>query len=87
MAIEEGETEADIRPLKAELKKAEMELKRSKTKDYYKILALRRDCSGGDIKKAYRVASLRHHPDKVRLRCSKKSCSRLERLTACVGRR
>ena len=58
-------TEADIRALRAELKKAEAALKRSKTKDYYKILGIARDASDTDIKKAYRRESLKHHPDKV----------------------
>jgi DnaJ homolog subfamily C member 7 len=31
-------TDADVKALKGELKKAEAALKRSKTKDYYKIL-------------------------------------------------
>lgn len=40
-AIEQAEFEssaADVKTLRAELKKAEAALKRSKTKDYYKIL-------------------------------------------------
>ena len=40
-AIEHAESEgsdADVRALRTELKKAELDLKRSKTKDYYKIL-------------------------------------------------
>lgn len=57
----------ELRSVKAELKKAEAALKRSKTKDYYKILGVPRDCSETDIKKAYRKESLKHHPDKVRL--------------------
>jgi len=57
-------TENDVRALKSELKKAEAALKRSKTKDYYKILGLARDCNEADIKKAYRRESLKHHPDK-----------------------
>ena len=57
--------DADVRALKSELKKAEAALKRSKTKDYYKILGVPRDCSESDIKKAYRRESLKHHPDKV----------------------
>jgi len=39
-------------------------LKRSKTKDYYKILSVARDCTEIEIKKAYRKESLIHHPDK-----------------------
>ena len=40
-AIEQAEYDgntADVKALKGELKKAELALKRSKTKDYYKIL-------------------------------------------------
>lgn len=57
--------EAEIRGLRSELKKAEVALKRSKTKDYYKILGVARDCTEIEIKKAYRRESLKHHPDKV----------------------
>ncbi|KAF7356927.1 hypothetical protein MVEN_01028600 [Mycena venus] len=56
--------EADLRALKTELKKAEAALKRSKTKDYYKILGVARDCSEAEIRKGYRRESLKHHPDK-----------------------
>jgi len=66
---EGGATENDIRGLKAELKKAEAALKRSKTKDYYKILGVPRDCGDAEIKKAYRRESLKHHPDKVGSQC------------------
>ena len=55
-----------MRALRGELKRAEAALKRSKTKDYYKILGVPRDCNEADIKKAYRRESLKHHPDKVR---------------------
>lgn len=40
-AMEQAESEgsdADVKALKSDLKKAELDLKRSKTKDYYKIL-------------------------------------------------
>ncbi|KAF9012151.1 TPR-like protein [Hymenopellis radicata] len=57
-------SERDIRELKSDLKKAEAALKRSKTKDYYKILGVQRDCTEIEIKKAYRRESLKHHPDK-----------------------
>ena len=68
-AIEQAESEGcdgDARALKGELKKAELDLKRSKTKDYYKILGVSRDSTEVEIKKAYRRESLKHHPDKVR---------------------
>lgn len=57
-------SDRDVKELKSELKKAEAALKRSKTKDYYKILGIARDCSEADIKKGYRRESLKHHPDK-----------------------
>ncbi|EEB98965.1 hypothetical protein MPER_01434, partial [Moniliophthora perniciosa FA553] len=60
-------TDADVRALKNELKKAEADMKRSKSKDYYKILGLKRDCTELEIKKAYRRESLKHHPDKFKL--------------------
>ncbi|KZT36872.1 protein prenylyltransferase [Sistotremastrum suecicum HHB10207 ss-3] len=56
--------ESDRKNLKNELKKAEVLLKRSKSKDYYKILGLSKTCSEIEIKKAYRRESLIHHPDK-----------------------
>ena len=59
-------SDADVRALRAELKKAEVALKRSKTKDYYKILGVERECTEVEIRKAYRRESLKHHPDKVR---------------------
>jgi DnaJ family protein C protein 7 len=59
-------SDADVRALKSELKKAEAALKRSKTKDYYKILGVPRDCNEAEIRKGYRRESLKHHPDKVR---------------------
>jgi DnaJ domain len=61
-----------VRALRGELKRAEAALKRSKTKDYYKILGVPRDCNEADIKKAYRRESLKHHPDKVRKKKKKK---------------
>ncbi|KIK50363.1 hypothetical protein GYMLUDRAFT_51265 [Collybiopsis luxurians FD-317 M1] len=64
-AMKDGSTtDRDVRELRAELKKAEAALKRSKTKDYYKILGVHRECTDIDIKKAYRKESLKHHPDK-----------------------
>jgi DnaJ family protein C protein 7 len=47
-----------------ELRKAELELKKSKRKDYYKILCVEKDANENDIKKAYRKLAIVHHPDK-----------------------
>jgi len=43
---------------------AQVELKRSKTKDYYKVLGLTRDADELQIKSAYRKMVKIHHPDK-----------------------
>lgn len=40
-------------------------LKRSKTKDYYKVLDVDRDAGPKDIKRAYIKLSKLHHPDKA----------------------
>jgi len=47
-----------------EIRSAELELKKSKRKDYYKILGVEKDASESDIKKAYRKLAIVHHPDK-----------------------
>jgi len=50
--------------LAKELRNAELELKKSKRKDYYKILGVEKDAGENDIKKAYRKLAIVHHPDK-----------------------
>lgn len=47
------------------LRKAEVALKRSKTKDYYKVLGVAQDADVKQIKSAYRKASKQFHPDKA----------------------
>ena len=42
-----------------------MKLKRSKTKDYYKVLGVAHDADERQIKSAYRKLSKQHHPDKA----------------------
>jgi DnaJ homolog subfamily C member 7 len=74
---EQGDWESALREYKAlqeshpaepgisrEIRTAELELKKSKRKDYYKILDVPRDASDTDIKKAYRRLAIVHHPDK-----------------------
>jgi DnaJ family protein C protein 7 len=46
------------------VQEAKLELKKSKRKDYYKLLGLEKDATEEQIKKAYRKHALQHHPDR-----------------------
>ena len=50
--------------IQKEIRDAELEEKKAKRKDYYKILGVEKDASDTDIKKAYRKLAIIHHPDK-----------------------
>ncbi|KAI0051477.1 TPR-like protein [Auriscalpium vulgare] len=52
------------RDIHARLSKAQRLLKQSRQKDYYKVLGVSRDADAKTIKKAYRKATLKAHPDK-----------------------
>ncbi|KAJ6782077.1 hypothetical protein PWT90_03155 [Aphanocladium album] len=52
------------RTIPKEVRKAELELKKSQRKDYYKIMGLEKDASPDEIKKAYRKMAVKLHPDK-----------------------
>jgi len=69
VASSEQSASADIRELpsialKQELKNAKFELKKSKRKDYYRLLDVPRDADENAIKKAYRKQALKFHPDR-----------------------
>ena len=47
-----------------DVRNAELELKKSKRKDYYKILGIEKDAGEHEIKRAYRKLAIILHPDK-----------------------
>jgi len=56
--------EPDNNDYARQLRDAKLELKKSKRKDYYKILGVERNADENQIKSAYKKAALKWHPDK-----------------------
>mmetsp|Transcript_22092 Transcript_22092/g.48044 ORF Transcript_22092/g.48044 Transcript_22092/m.48044 type:complete len:531 (+) Transcript_22092:38-1630(+) len=50
--------------MKKKLREAQVQLKRSKQVDFYKILGAGRDATESEIKKSYRKSALKWHPDR-----------------------
>jgi DnaJ family protein C protein 7 len=67
-AVKEYKSIAEQNPsepgIAQEVRTAELELKKSKRKDYYKILGIDKDADETAVKKAYRKLAIVHHPDK-----------------------
>lgn len=69
-AINSFNRAAEVRPdlrdrVNPLLNKAQVALKRSKSKDYYKVLSVANDADERQIKAAYRKATKQFHPDKA----------------------
>jgi len=67
-AVNELKAVAEANPndagLQKEVRSAELELRKSQRKDYYKILGVDRDADENAIKRAYKRQALKWHPDK-----------------------
>ncbi|EJU06301.1 DnaJ-domain-containing protein [Dacryopinax primogenitus] len=61
---EREEREAEAAQKAREERRAWARLEQNRWKDYYKILGVGREADEGEIKRAHRKESLRHHPDK-----------------------
>lgn len=58
------EMEPNNAQLKQQLREAKIELKKSKRKNYYKILGVSKDATDSEIKKGFRKMAMKWHPDK-----------------------
>ena len=73
---ENDQSESTATPTKGD-KAAELIAHIAATEDYYKVLQVEPDADADVIKKAYRKAALRLHPDKCQLDGSKEAFQKL----------
>jgi tetratricopeptide (TPR) repeat protein len=70
-AVKDCEAALEMNPgdndLKQALRDAKLELKKSKRKNYYKILKIEKTASDRDIKKGYRKEAMKYHPGQAPL--------------------
>ena len=62
------------------LSQAKLELKKSKQKDYYKILGVGKNANEEEIKKAYKKRALEHHPGIIKNNKSSNSRCTMKKL-------
>jgi hypothetical protein len=65
LATESIQEHGRLEKLQKALRDAQVALKKSKMKDYYKVLSVDRDVDDKTLKKVYRKLALLYHPDKV----------------------